>query len=161
KMLAATLDRMAAGGIHDHVGGGFHRYSTDRFWRVPHFEKMLYDNAQLIDVYAEAYRHTGEAHYRQVAEGIIEFVFRELTDLQGAVYLALDADSEGVEGKYYVWTDEQLAKALSPDELEICNTVYGTGGTPNFELGHVLEQVMPIDEAATRLKLSAVELERQ
>src|SRR6185295_14392090 len=139
-----TLDKMAAGGIYDHVGGGFHRYSTDRYWRVPHFEKMLYDNAQLADVYAEAFRHTGQSEYRAVAQGIIEFVFRELTDPRGAFYAALDADSEGVEGKSYVWTDEQLAAVLSPRELEIARVVYGTVGRSNFELGRVLEQVQSI-----------------
>ena len=87
KMLYDTLDKMAAGGIYDHVGGGFHRYSTDRFWRVPHFEKMLYDNAQLADVYAEAYRHTNQRHYKQIAEETIEFVFRELRDHRRSVLL--------------------------------------------------------------------------
>ncbi|HTI52009.1 MAG TPA: thioredoxin domain-containing protein, partial [Planctomycetaceae bacterium] len=161
KMLYDTLDRMAAGGIYDHVGGGFHRYSTDRFWRVPHFEKMLYDNAQLADVYAEAYRHTGQIHYRDIAESTIEFVFRELTDPRGAFYSALDADSEGAEGKYYVWTGEELAATLSPEELDLCKVVYGTEGSPRFELGHVLEQVIPIDTAASKLKRPAVELERE
>jgi uncharacterized protein YyaL (SSP411 family) len=161
KMLHDTLDRMAAGGIHDHVGGGFHRYSTDRFWRVPHFEKMLYDNAQLADVYAEAYRHTGQEHYRAIAEDTIAFVFRELTDPRGAFYSSLDADSEGVEGKYYVWTAEELAATLSADELAICKAVYGTEGSPRFELGYVLEQVLPIDAAATTLKRPAVQLERE
>ncbi|MFN0051534.1 MAG: DUF255 domain-containing protein [Planctomycetales bacterium] len=160
KMLLQTLDKMAAGGIHDHVGGGFHRYSTDRFWRVPHFEKMLYDNAQLTDVYVEAFRQTGQAEYRDVAQGIIEFVFRELTDPQGAFYSALDADADGVEGLSYVWTDQQLADVLSQEELAACGLVYGTGGKANFELGHVLERVMTIDDAAKQLKTPAPKLER-
>lgn len=161
KILYRTLDRMAAGGIYDHVGGGFHRYSTDRFWRVPHFEKMLYDNAQLADVYADAYRFTNERHYRQVVEGTLDFVLRELRDTNGGFYSALDADSEGVEGKYYVWTDAQLGKVLSPEELEICRAVYGTGGESNFELGHVLALKQSIDDAAKKLKTAAVQLERQ
>jgi len=161
KMLYHTLDKMAAGGIYDHAGGGFHRYSTDRFWRVPHFEKMLYDNAQLADVYAEAFRHTNQRHYRQIAEETIEFVFRELRDPGGAFYSALDADSEGVEGKYYVWTDAQLAKVLSPEELAVCNVVYGTGGAMNFELGHVLEMKQSIDDAAKKLKTPAMQVERR
>ena len=161
KMLYNTLDRMAAGGIYDHAGGGFHRYSTDRFWRVPHFEKMLYDNAQLADVYAEAYRHTNQRHYRQIAEETIEFVLRELRDPGGAFYSALDADSEGVEGKYYVWTDRELAKVLSAEELAVCNVVYGTGGEQNFELGHVLELKQSIDAAAQKLKLPALQVERR
>ncbi len=161
KMLYHTLDKMAAGGIYDHAGGGFHRYSTDRFWRVPHFEKMLYDNAQLADVYSEAFRHTNQKHYRQIAEETIEFVFRELRDPGGAFYSALDADSEGAEGKYYVWTDAQLAKVLAAEELAVCNVVYGTGGQTNFELGHVLEMKQSIDEAAKKLKLPAMQVERR
>jgi uncharacterized protein YyaL (SSP411 family) len=161
KMLYNTLDKMAAGGIYDHAGGGFHRYSTDRFWRVPHFEKMLYDNAQLADVYAEAYRHTNQRHYRQVAEETIEFVLRELRDPGGAFYSALDADSEGVEGKFYVWTDNELEKVLSAEELTVCNVVYGTGGKQNFELGHVLEMKQSLDAAAKKLKLPALQVERR
>ena len=159
-MLRHTLDRMAAGGIYDHVGGGFHRYSTDRFWRVPHFEKMLYDNAQLADVYAEAFRHTRQPDYRAVSEGIIEFVFREMTDPRGGFYSALDADSDGVEGLYYVWTDAQLTAVLSPDEQAVGRVVFGTGGQPNFEIGHVLEMKQSIDDSAAQLKRSAPQLER-
>ena len=161
KMVYHTLDRVAAGGIYDHVGGGFHRYSTDRFWRVPHFEKMLYDNAQLADVYADAYRHTKQRHYKEIVEGTIDFIMRDLRDASGGFYAALDADSEGVEGKYYVWTDEQLAEVLSEDELAVCQVVYGTGGESNFELGHVLELKLLPDAAAKKLKLSAVQLERR
>ena len=160
-MLYYTLDLMAAGGIYDHAGGGFHRYSTDRFWRVPHFEKMLYDNAQLADVYAEAFRHTNQRLYKQVAEETIEFVFRELRDPGGAFYSALDADSEGVEGKFYVWNDRELAQLLTAEELAVCNVVYGTGGEKNFELGHVLEMKLSIDTAAKKLKLPALQVERR
>lgn len=161
KMLYFTLDRMADGGIYDQVGGGFHRYSTDRYWRVPHFEKMLYDNAQLADIYADAYRSTKQRHYKDVVEGTIAFLFRELRDAGGAFYAALDADSEGVEGKYYVWTSEELAQLLSAEELTICHAIYGTGGEQNFELGHVLEIRQSLDSAAKKLKLPAVQLERQ
>ena len=161
KMLYFTLDRMSEGGIYDHVGGGFHRYSTDRFWRIPHFEKMLYDNAQLADVYAEAYRHTEQRYYRQVVEETIEFVFRELRDAGGAFYSALDADSEGVEGKFYVWTEKDLAAVLTPAERAVCNAVYGTGGTQNFEIGHVLELKQSIDDAAKQLKVPPLQLDRQ
>ncbi len=156
-----TLDRIAAGGIHDHIGGGFHRYSTDRFWRIPHFEKMLYDNAQLVDIYADAYRATKQRHYRAIAEQTVEFVLRDLRDAGGAFYSALDADSEGIEGKYYVWTDAELAMLLSEEELAACNALYGTGGEQNFELGHVLEIKQPLDDAAKELKIPAVQLERQ
>jgi hypothetical protein len=161
KMLYYTLDQMAAGGIYDHIGGGFHRYSTDRYWRVPHFEKMLYDNAQLADVYADAFRCTNHRHYRAVVEGTIAFVLRDLRDAGGAFYAALDADSEGLEGKYYVWTDEDLARTLSQEELTVCQVVYGTGGERNFELGHVLEMRRSMDAAAKKLKMPVVQLERQ
>src|SRR6516165_4346965 len=160
-MLYYTLDQMAAGGIYDHIGGGFHRYSTDRYWRVPHFEKMLYDNAQLADVYADAYRCTKQRHYRDVVEGTIDFVLRELRDAGGAFYSALDADSEGAEGKYYVWKKEELAKILSEDELALCRAVYTTVGEPQFELGHVLERRQPPDAVARKMKISAVQLERR
>ena len=161
RMLHFTLDRMAAGGIYDHVGGGFHRYSTDRYWHVPHFEKMLYDNAQLADVYLEAFRHSGESYYRAVAEGIIEFVVRDLSALQGAFYSSLDADSEGGEGRYYVWSDAQLAETLTPDELAVCQVVFGTSQSPELEAGHVLAMTHSIDDAAMELKTSAAHLERQ
>lgn len=160
-MLYHTLNCMAAGGIYDHVGGGFHRYSTDRRWRVPHFEKMLYDNAQLLDVYAEAFRHTSDPLYRDVCDGIVEFVERELTDPQGGFYAALDADTEGVEGKYYIWTDEQLRAVLSADEQAICRRMLGTGEAPNLEGGHVLRTTRTIDEAAAEMSISALELDRR
>ncbi|HLJ11934.1 MAG TPA: DUF255 domain-containing protein [Planctomycetaceae bacterium] len=161
KMLYHTLDRLAAGGIYDHVGGGFHRYSTDRHWRIPHFEKMLYDNAQLVDVYVDAFRYTNQRHYRLVVEGTIEFALRELRDAGGGFFSALDADSEGVEGKYYVWSDDELSSVLTAEELAICNAVFGTGGKMNFEIGHVLEQAQSIDDAAKNLKVPALQLERR
>jgi uncharacterized protein len=161
RMLKHTLDRMAAGGIYDHLGGGFHRYSTDRQWRIPHFEKMLYDNAQLADIYAEAYRQTRDSHYRTVAEETIAFVLRDLTDPCGGFYSALDADSEGAEGKFYVWTDEDLAAVLTPAEQRICRAVFAMHDEPNFELGHVLEIPRSIDEIAGELKTTAVQLERE
>jgi uncharacterized protein YyaL (SSP411 family) len=122
---------------------------------------MLYDNAQLADVYADAFRNTKQRHYRDVVEGTIDFVLRELRDAGGAFYSALDADSEGVEGKYYVWTNDELAKILSPEDLAVCAAVYGTGGEPNFELGHVLELRQSIDAAAKKLKMPPVQLERR
>src|SRR5262249_47817169 len=129
--------------------------------RVPHFEKMLYDNAQLADVYADAFRYTKQRHYRDIVEGTIDFVLRELRDPGGAFYSALDADSEGVEGKYYVWTGDELSKVLTPDDLAVCGALYGTGGEPNFELGHVLELRQSVDAAAKKLKMPPVQLERR
>ncbi len=111
-----TLDKMAAGGIYDHVGGGFARYSVDGYWHVPHFEKMLYDNAQLISLYADAYTHFGKERYREVVDETIAFLQREMKSEDGGYYSALDADSEGVEGKFYTWSKEELENILSEDE---------------------------------------------
>lgn len=110
-----TLDKMADGGIYDQVGGGFARYSTDMLWKVPHFEKMLYDNAQLVSLYSEAFQLTGKFRYREVVEETLAFVARELTAANGAFYSALDADSEGEEGKFYVWRDDELKTLLGAD----------------------------------------------
>jgi uncharacterized protein YyaL (SSP411 family) len=110
-----TLKKMAWGGIYDQVGGGFARYSTDTLWKAPHFEKMLYDNAQLVTLYCEGYRLSKDPLYKNVVEETLAFIEREMTSPEGAFYSALDADSEGEEGKYYVWTKEELAKILGDD----------------------------------------------
>lgn len=110
-----TLEKMAYGGIYDQIGGGFARYSTDIEWKVPHFEKMLYDNAQLVSLYSEAYRLKADPLYKTVVYETLEFIQREMTSSQGAFYSALDADSEGEEGKYYVWTVEELRELIGDD----------------------------------------------
>ena len=160
QMLFRTLDRMAAGGIHDHVGGGFHRYSIDRYWHVPHFEKMLYDNAQLAEIYAEAFLQTNNIHYRNVADGIVRFVLREMTSPEGGFYSALDAETDNVEGKYYVWTTEQIAAALSPDELRLFQSAYRLGEKPVLDAkGQVLELTSPMVELSDRFQLPPGTLE--
>ncbi len=116
-ILDKTLTEMARGGIYDQLGGGFHRYSTDRAWRIPHFEKMLYDNGQLLEIYAHEFARTPNPLYEQVLRETAAFVERELTSPQGAFWTALDADSEGAEGRYYVWNEAQLRLAL-PDEAD-------------------------------------------
>ncbi|RMH35284.1 MAG: DUF255 domain-containing protein [Nitrospirae bacterium] len=116
KMVTTTLDTMAAGGLYDHIGGGFARYSTDERWLVPHFEKMLYDNALLAHTYLEAYQVTGDLDYRRVTTETLDYILREMTAPEGGFYSATDADSEGVEGKYFVWTPEQVREALGNDE---------------------------------------------
>ncbi len=110
-----TLEKIAFGGIYDQIGGGFARYSTDKLWKVPHFEKMLYDNAQLVSLYSEAYLAYGNPMYQQVVEQSLEFIERELSDKTGAFYSALDADSEGEEGKFYVWKKAELQEIIKDD----------------------------------------------
>lgn len=110
-----TLDKMAMGGLYDHLAGGFARYSTDLEWKVPHFEKMLYDNAQLIDVYADAFKLTGKLFYKEVVRQTMSFIEENLTDENGGFYSALDADTEGEEGKFYVWNEKEIENALQED----------------------------------------------
>ncbi len=137
-MVTTTLDAMARGGIHDQVGGGFARYSTDATWLVPHFEKMLYDNALLAHAYLEAWRATGEDRYRKVVESTLEFVIRELETPDGGYASALDADSEGEEGRFYVWTDAQVrdalqAAGLETDAMDALAAYWGVTATGNWE----------------------------
>ncbi len=159
KMLLTTLDRMAAGGIRDQLGGGFHRYSTDRYWRVPHFEKMLYDNAQLASVYAEAFALTGNPTYRQVVEELLAFVAKELTDPQGGFYSALDAETEAEEGRFYVWRKDELTPVTKLPGYDLFSQRYGLKRDPNFEHSYVLEEVMPAAEVARQAGISLEELE--
>lgn len=130
-----SLDKMIEGGIYDQLGGGFARYSTDTEWLAPHFEKMLYDNALLVMVLSEAYQLTGKLRYREVIEETIDFIQRELMLEEGAFYAALDADSEGVEGKFYVWQPEEI-QAVLDNEAELFCAYYdvtdrGTGPSPD------------------------------
>jgi uncharacterized protein YyaL (SSP411 family) len=139
-MITTTLDRMALGGLYDQIGGGFYRYSVDRYWSIPHFEKMLYDNAALLSVYADTFAATGSPLYRRIAGETADWVVRDMQDPRGAFYSTLDADSEHEEGKFYVWTPPELDAVLSPDESRLAKLVFGLtrepGGEPtepNFE----------------------------
>jgi uncharacterized protein YyaL (SSP411 family) len=136
---------MAQGGIYDQLGGGFHRYSTERTWTVPHFEKMLYDNAQLCEVYALAYTQTKKPLYARVLRETLAFVQRELTAPEGGFYSALDADSEGEEGKFYVWTPREVEAVLGTGpEARLFARVYGLEGPANFESKyHILTLAKP------------------
>ena len=124
---------MALGGIRDHLGGGFHRYSVDRFWHIPHFEKMLYDNGQLASIYAAGYKLTGNIEYKQVTDELLGFVTREMTDEAGGFYSALDADSEGEEGKFYRWSREEIKAELTDQQYRDFADIYGITDDPNFE----------------------------
>ena len=138
KMVTRTLDMMAYGGMYDQIGGGFHRYSVDAKWLIPHFEKMLYDNAQLAKVYLQAYQLTQAPRYRRIAEEIFGFIFREMTAPEGGFYSALDAETDAEEGKYYVWTEDEIRKVLGKKGAEGFNDVYGVDKGPNFEGKNVL-----------------------
>jgi uncharacterized protein YyaL (SSP411 family) len=132
RMVLHTCDRMAAGGIHDQLGGGFARYSVDAEWLVPHFEKMLYDNAQLTQLYLDAYLISGDARHAEVARDILAYVLRDMTHPDGGFYSAEDADSEGQEGKFYCWTREELAKLLTPEEFKVAVHYFGITEKGNF-----------------------------
>ena len=136
---------MSAGGMHDQLGGGFHRYSVDERWLVPHFEKMLYDQAILARTYLEAYRATGRAAYAATARDIFEYVLRDLTSPEGAFYSAEDADSEGVEGKFYVWTPAELKSLLGEEDASLVARTYGVTESGNFEHGW---SILHLDPAA-------------
>jgi uncharacterized protein YyaL (SSP411 family) len=143
-----TLDRMGAGGIYDHLGGGFARYSVDERWAVPHFEKMLYDNAQLVRVYADGYRLTGEASWRRIFEDTIEYVLRDLSHPQGGFFASEDADSEGEEGRFYVWTPAQVQAVLGSEDGAFACRALGITEHGNFEGGRsVPHRAIELDAA--------------
>ncbi|MBJ6759562.1 thioredoxin domain-containing protein [Myxococcaceae bacterium JPH2] len=144
-----TLERMALGGIYDQLGGGFHRYSVDDRWLVPHFEKMLYDNAQLLHLYAEAQQVEPRPLWRKVVEETVEYVRREMTDAAGGFYATQDADSEGEEGRFFVWTPEQVKALLPPEQAALLSRHLGITPRGNFEHGTtVLEVVVSVTELA-------------
>jgi hypothetical protein len=132
QMVLHTCDRMAAGGIHDQLGGGFARYSVDAEWLVPHFEKMLYDNAQLAQLYLDAFLVSGEPRFAETAHDILNYVLRDMTHPEGGFYSAEDADSEGHEGKFYCWTREELSKLLKPEEFKVAARYFGITEQGNF-----------------------------
>jgi uncharacterized protein YyaL (SSP411 family) len=132
RMVLHTSDAMAAGGIHDQLGGGFARYSVDAQWLVPHFEKMLYDNAQLTQLYLDAHLVSGDARYAEVARDILDYVLRDMTHPDGGFYSAEDADSEGYEGRFYCWTRAELSKLLTPEEFNVAVRYFGITEKGNF-----------------------------
>jgi uncharacterized protein len=157
-MVQRTLDRMASGGIYDQIGGGFHRYAVDAIWLVPHFEKMLYDNAQLASVYLAGYQAYGDDRYRRVAEETLDFVARELTDPNGGFYATLDADTAGHEGLFYTWTPDELDEALDEEDAAIAKRWFNVEPAGNFEGRTVLAVPRTAADVADRLGISEAAL---
>jgi uncharacterized protein YyaL (SSP411 family) len=152
-----TLNAMAAGGIYDHIGGGFHRYSTDARWLVPHFEKMLYDQALLGKVYLQAYQITRKERYARIAKEIFDYVLRDMTAPAGGFYSAEDADSEGEEGAFYLWDSEQIASILDRDEARLFNAHYGVTKHGNFAKNRtILSIVTPTEQLANEFQTDPV-----
>ncbi|HWQ38061.1 MAG TPA: thioredoxin domain-containing protein [Burkholderiales bacterium] len=150
-----TLERMAQGGIYDQLGGGFCRYSVDAYWMIPHFEKMLYDNGPLLALYADAWAATRQPLYQRVAEETAQWVMREMQSPEGGYYSSLDADSEHEEGKFYVWSREEVARLLTSEEYAVTSAHYGLERPPNFENRHWhLYVAQPLGEVAATLGVS-------
>ncbi|MCC7563718.1 MAG: thioredoxin domain-containing protein [Methanobacterium sp.] len=165
-MVEKTLDAMVQGGIYDHVGFGFHRYSVDQQWILPHFEKMLYDQALLVIVYTEAYQATGKKRYMEAAQEVLEYLLRDMRSSEGGFYSAEDADSEGEEGKYYLWTADEIIKILGQEDGELFNQIYNVSADGNFKeesTGHqtgknVLYQSKSWEELSSELQKTPEEL---
>ncbi|HLG73011.1 MAG TPA: thioredoxin domain-containing protein [Chloroflexota bacterium] len=151
RMAELTLRKMARGGMYDQLGGGFHRYSVDGVWLVPHFEKMLYDNAQLALVYLHAFQLTGKAFYRQIAEETLDYVLREMTSPSGGFYSTQDADSEGEEGKFFVWTPGEIEAVLGEADARLFNRYFGVTPQGNFERRNILHVERDMDVVADQL----------
>ncbi|MCX7838893.1 MAG: thioredoxin domain-containing protein [Anaerolineae bacterium] len=156
KMITTTLDRMARGGMYDQLGGGFHRYATDAIWLVPHFEKMLYDNAQLARVYLQAWQITRNDFYRRIAEQTLDYVAREMTHPQGGFFSTQDADSDGEEGKFYVWTRAEIDAVLG-DDATLFADAYGVTARGNWEGKNILHVTRDLDVIAAQHHLSDAE----
>ena len=152
------MDAMSAGGIYDQIGGGFHRYSTDRSWLVPHFEKMLYDNALLSSLYLNAYRITGLLQYEKVVTETLDYVIREMISDDGGFFSAQDADSEGVEGKYFVWTRDEIICELGRSDGEILCQYFGVIDGGNFEGNSILHKVTTENELAAIHNMTVAKL---
>ena len=158
EMVEDTLHKMAMGGIYDQIGGAFHRYSTDPYWLVPHFEKMLYDNALLSKLYLHAYQATGNHLYRRVTEETLDYVLREMTGPGGGFYSTQDADSEGVEGKFFVWSLEEIQAVLGEEDGELIAGYFGVTEAGNFEGKNILNVPQGADSFAAEAGMSLSEL---
>jgi uncharacterized protein YyaL (SSP411 family) len=158
-IVTQSLDKIAAGGIYDQLGGGFHRYSTDQQWLVPHFEKMLYDNALLADLYLETFQITRLTEFAQTARETLDYVLREMTAAEGGFYSTQDADSEGVEGKFYVWSYDEIFKTLDQDVAAPFARVYQVTRQGNWEGQNILHRTQSIEQSAAELGLDKAWLE--
>jgi len=158
-IVSHTLKKMAEGGIYDQLGGGFHRYSTDANWLVPHFEKMLYDNALLSRLYLHYYQATGDEHARDIAEGTLDYVLREMTDARGGFYSTQDADSEGHEGKFFVWDIEEIKSVLGDSGAALFNDYYNVTSEGNFEGKNILNVTSSIEDVARRFNVESSQVE--
>ncbi|HIG39182.1 MAG: thioredoxin domain-containing protein [bacterium] len=141
-----TLDKIGQGGIYDQIAGGFHRYSVDEYWLVPHFEKMLYNQAQLVRVYCDAFGTTGSPTYRRIVEQTVDYLLRDMSDANGAFYSATDADSEGEEGRFFTWTLDELRSVLSGPDVEFIAKLYGVTAIGNFEGRNILHLAHSIED---------------
>ena len=159
-MVTKTLDAMARGGMYDHIGGGFARYSTDERWLVPHFEKMLYDNALLTLVYLEAFQVTGDPFYARIAREVLEYILREMTGPEGGFYSATDADSEGEEGKFFVWTPQEIETILGPEAGGWFCAYYDISDEGNWEKKSIPNTPRPLERVASRLSVPVETLRR-
>ena len=169
QMVEKTLTEMRLGGIYDHLGFGFHRYSTDANWLVPHFEKMLYDQAMLITAYAETYQATRKEEYKQTVREVISYVMQDMADPLGAFYTAEDADSEEEEGKYYLWTEKEIEETLNPREAELIKKIFNIEKEGNFidsangirNGKNIFHLKKPLDELAPNLDFSPTRLKSE
>jgi uncharacterized protein len=157
-MVTKTLDHMAIGGMYDHLGGGFHRYSTDERWLVPHFEKMLYDNALLTVAYVEAYQATGKRLYREIVEETLDYVMAEMSAPDGGFFSTQDADSEGVEGKFFVWTKAEIDDILGPEVSKVFCAIYDVTPEGNWEDHNILNRARDFDVEAKLLGIPEIDL---
>ena len=159
EMATYTLTKMAQGGIYDHLGGGFHRYSVDAKWLVPHFEKMLYDNAQLIRCYAQAFQVTGDSLFKQVMAESVGYILREMLHPEGGFYSTQDADSEGEEGKFFVWTPQEINALVGEEDGEIFNRIFDVTDEGNFEEKNILHPILTVEQSSKFFRKDLSEIE--
>jgi len=157
-MVVHTLTKMAQGGIYDHLGGGFHRYSVDARWLVPHFEKMLYDNTQLVRSYAHAYTVAREPLFRSVVEETVSYLLREMLHSEGGFYATQDADSEGEEGKFFVWTEDEINRVIGAEDGSIFCRMYDVGEPGNFEGKSILHPILAVEQASKLFRKEPAEI---